>query len=392
MPQERVQRRLAAILAADVVGYSRLMGKDEAGTRARFNALLTELIEPAIASCRGRIVKTTGDALLVEFASAVDAVQCAVEIQSDIAERNVDEPEDRRIVFRIGVNLGDVIIEGNDIHGDGVNVAARLEGLADPGGVLISDKVHTEIRTKLNVEFDDLGPQAVKNIAEPISVWRARLGSESMAGGLNVNMAMAAPDFGGRPTIAVLPFDSVSGDSEWLADGLTDAVITALSRFSWFIVIDRNTSYAYKHKKIGIAELKKDFGIAYVLEGNLRTAGQRIRVSAQLLDAKSGGNIWADQFDSQTDDPFEMEDKITRSILAELTPRLLSAEARRAQFTSSGGSWDLIMQGRGLLWHVNEDDVARAQILFHKAIDMDQDSGLGECDLAWTYIYQRIYG
>ena len=261
MVEGRVQRRLAAILAADVVGYSRLMGADEVGTRHRFNAHLHGLIEPAIANRQGRVVKTTGDALLVEFASVVDAVHCAVEIQKGMVERNTDESDDQRIKFRIGVNLGDVIIEGDDIHGDGVNVAARLEGLAEPGGICVSGKVVEEVRNKLEVSFEDLGAQEVKNIDRPVQCYRVRLEPDGTKEG--------RPPLSDRPAVAVLPFENMSGDpeQEYFADGLTEDIITALSLWRSFPVIARNSTFAYKGQSPDVRRVGEELGARYILEG-----------------------------------------------------------------------------------------------------------------------------
>ncbi len=263
-----VQRRLAAILAADVAGYSRLMGEDEEGTLATLTAHLKELIEPCIAEHRGRVVKTMGDGVLAEFASVVDAVRCAVAFQEGMAERNADIPEDRRIEFRIGINLGDVIVQDNDVFGDGVNVAARLEGLAVTGGVVVSDKVHAEVRTKLDVGFDDLGPQEVKNIAEPVRAYRVRVKDGPASAARQASgVSLPLPD---KPSIAVLPFTNMSGDpeQEYFADGIAEDLITALSRFHWFFVIARNSSFSFKGASPDVRDVARDLGVQYVLEGS----------------------------------------------------------------------------------------------------------------------------
>ena len=333
MAEERVQRRLAAILAADVVGYSRLMGEDEVGTRQRFNAHLHELIEPTIASRQGRIVKTTGDALLVEFASVIDAVQCAVEVQKGMVERNTDEPDNRQINFRIGVNLGDVIIEGDDIHGDGVNIAARLEGLAEPGGLCVSGKVVEEVRNKLEVSLEDMGTQTVKNIAEPVRTYRVRID-----GGVST-MASEKPDDGhplplpDKPSIAVLPFDNMSGDpqQEYFADGIVADVITALSRFRSLFVIARNSSFTYKGSAVDIAQVGRDLGVRYVVEGSVRKAGNHVRISAQLIDAASGNHLWANRFDGTLEDIFDLQDQITEQIVVSVATSGVRSASNRTQ-------------------------------------------------------------
>lgn len=333
MADERVQRRLAAILAADVVGYSRLMGEDEVGTRQRFNAHLHELIEPAIANRQGRIVKTTGDALLIEFASVVDAVQCAVEIQKGMVDRNTHEVDGRRMEFRIGVNLGDVIIEGDDIHGDGVNVAARLEGLAEPGGLCVSAKVVEEVRNKLEVSFEDMGPQTVKNIAEPVRTHRVRIDS-----GVST-MDSAKPDNGhplplpDKPSIAVLPFLNMSGDpeQEYFADGIAEDIITGLSRIRWFFVIARNSSFTYKGKAVDVRQVGRELGVRYVLEGSVRKSSNRIRINAQLIDAATGNHLWADKFDGELSDVFDLQDQITTCVVGSIEPSIREAEIERSR-------------------------------------------------------------
>jgi adenylate cyclase len=306
MIEERIQRRLAAVLVADVVGYSRLMGVDEVGTRARFNAHLKELIEPVIADHRGRIVKTMGDGLLVEFASIVDAVQCAVEFQKGMAERNADAPDDRRLEFRIGVNLGDVIIEGEDIHGDGVNVAARLEGLADPGSICISGPVFDQIGNKLELIVEDIGPQAVKNIAEPVRTYRVRVGQEAPAAretGIGDAIALPLPD---KPSIAVLPFANMSGDpeQEFFADGMTEDILTELSRFHDLFVISRTSAFEYKGKAHNIPEVARELGVQYVVEGSVRKVRDRVRVTVQLIDAETDHHVWAERYDRDLEDIF----------------------------------------------------------------------------------------
>ncbi len=328
MAEKRVKRRLAAILAADVVGYSRLMGADEAGTRARFNAHLRDLIQPIIAGLDGRIVKTTGDGLLVEFASVVDAVQCAVEIQKGMAERNADEPDDRRIEFRIGVNLGDVIIEGDDIHGDGVNVAARLEGLCAPGEVYISGSVFDQVVGKTDAAFDDLGEKKVKNIPKPVRVYRVRGETDEEATYGDVSAVASLPD---KPSIAVLPFDNLSGDpgQDFIGDGLTEDIITGLSRIRQFFVIARNSTFQYKGTSPDLRRVAKDLGVRYVVEGSVRQARDRVRITAQLIDGFTGNNLWAERYDREFDDLFAVQDEITLTIVAQLEPELQRAEYDR---------------------------------------------------------------
>ena len=324
MNSDRANRRLAAILAADVAGYSRLMGEDEEGTLAALKAIRRELGDPKVKEHRGRIVKTTGDGLLVEFASVVDAVRCAVEVQRAMAERNAEIPEARRIEFRMGINLGDIIRDGRDIFGDGVNIAARLESIADPGGICVSGMVHDQVRDKLDLAFEDLGEQQVKNIARAVYVWRLRLGAKQTASAL-----LALPD---KPSIAVLPFQNLSGDAEqeYFADGMVEEIITALSRIRWLFVIARNSSFTYKGKAVDVKQVGRELGVRYVLEGSVRKAGGRVRITAQLIDALSGTHLWADRFDGSLEDIFELQDKVAFSAAGVVESTLQAAEIRRA--------------------------------------------------------------
>src|SRR5216684_1717219 len=294
-------RRLAAVLAADVAGYSRLMGGDEEGTLARLKAVRKNVVDLKIAKHRGRIVKTTGDGLLVEFVSAVDAARCALEVQSDIAEQNAGVPQDRRIEFRIGIHVGDIIADDNDIFGDGVNIAVRLEGIAPTGGVCISDDAHKQVRGKVDFACEDMGLQTLKNIAEPVHVWRMRFGSDETSA-LSTNTSagptevLVLPD---RPSIAVLPFQNMSGDAEqeYFADGIVEDIITELSRFKSLFVIARNSSFTYKGKAVDIKQVGRELGVRYVLEGSVRKAAGRVRITGQLIDASSGAHLWAERFD-----------------------------------------------------------------------------------------------
>jgi adenylate cyclase len=284
-------RRLAAILAADVAGYSRLMGADEEGTLERLKALRHDLVDPKIAEHHGRIVKTTGDGVLVEFASVVDAVRCAVAVQQAMLDRNTGIDADNRIELRIGINLGDVIVEGDDLYGDGVNIAARIEALADPGGVFVSNTVHDQVRDRLPVVFEDLGEQQVKNIARPVHVWRV-----SPARKPPVSAPLALPD---KPSIAVLPFANMSGDpeQEYFADGMVEEIITALSRIRWLFVIARNSTFTYKDQAVDVKQVGRELGVRYVLEDSVRKAGRQVRITAQLIDATKGAHLWADRFE-----------------------------------------------------------------------------------------------
>jgi adenylate cyclase len=343
-------RRLAAILAADVAGYSRLMGEDEEGTLAALKAIRREVADPKIKEHQGRIVKTTGDGLLLEFASVVDAVRCAVEVQREMAERNVDVPSDRRIELRMGINLEDIIKDGRDIYGDGVNVAARLEALAEPGGICVSRVVRDQVRDKLAFSFEDMGEQQVKNITRPIRVHRIVIGeksnrSETAPGGPQQNPPLALPD---KPSIAVLPFQNMSGDpeQEYFADGMVEEIITALSRIRWLFVIARNSSFIYKGQAVDVKQVGRELGVRYVLEGSVRKGGNRVRITAQLIDAVTGAHIWADRFDGSLEDIFELQDKVASSVAGVIEPALQTAEIRRSvdRPTSDLTAHDLYLQ------------------------------------------------
>jgi adenylate cyclase len=326
-----LERRLAAILAADVVGYSRLMGEDEAGTLARFKDHRAGLIDPNIAEHHGRIVKVMGDGLLVEFASVVEAVGCAVEIQRGMVARNADVPDDRRIDLRIGINLGDVIVDDDDIHGDGVNVAARLEALADPGGVCISGDAYRQVRGKIEAEFEDLGEQQLKNISEPVGVWRW-LG-EGQERGPSKFPLPGAPAARGVPAIAVLPFDNLGRDEnvDDFADGLTDEIITAFSRQTGMTVLARSSTLLFKGKAVDVTEVGRKLGANYVLQGSVRKAGSRVRVAAQLVEADTGNHLWGDQFDGELADVFTLQDEVTFNIVAATRSQIHVKDAERVR-------------------------------------------------------------
>ena len=318
MAEERVQRRLAAILAADMVGYSRLIGDDEEGTIARQKAHRAEMIDPVIASHGGRIVKTMGDGLLVEFPSVVDAVKCAVEVQQAMSDREADVSEDRCIQYRVGINLGDIVIDGDDILGDGVNVAARLEGLADPGGICISGDAYRQVLGKIDQSFEDMGERVLKNIAEPVRAYRVMLDRELAVPGAE---PLPLPD---KPSIAVLPFDNLSGDpdQDYFADGITEDIITALSRIGWLFVIARNTTFTFRGTAVDVAAVAKELGVRYILEGSVRKAGNRVRITAQLIDGETGNHIWAERYDRELEDIFAVQDEITENISGALEPQI----------------------------------------------------------------------
>ncbi len=429
MAEERVQRRLAAILAADVVGYSRLMGKDEAGTRARFNAHLNELIERAIANRQGRIVKTIGDGLLVELASVVEAVQCAVDIQMGMAERNKDEPDDRRIDFRIGVNLGDVIVEGDDIHGDGVNVAARLEALADPGGVCISGSAFEQVRDKLEFGFEDLGHQQVKNIVRPVRTYRllidpnsaGKLLSAPVKGAVRwkwpavaavlavvvaasgiawgqpwapdvepasvTRMAWPLPD---KPSIAVLPFNNLSGDPSQghLGDGLAENIIASLSKIPQMFVISRNSTFTYKGKPVKVQQVAEELGVRYVLEGSVQRSGAKARITAQLIDALTGHHLWSERYDRDVNDIFAFQDEITLKVVTALQVELTDGDLARVRQkgTKNLDAWLLVTQAAEKTLRLTKEDNAKAKELAKRAIALDGNYTQAYTALAWSHL------
>ena len=396
MAGERVQRRLAAILAADVAGYSRLMGMDEEGTLSALKELRRELADPKIKEHRGRIVKTTGDGLLVEFASVVDAVRCAVEVQYEMAERNAEMPEERRIQFRIGINLGDIIKDGRDIHGDGVNIAARLEALAEPGGICVNRVVRDQVRDKLDFAFEDAGEQRVKNIARPLRVYRIRPGRSAGDTMGAAQPALALPD---KPSVAVLPFTNMSGESEqeFVSDGIAEDVITALSRYPSLFVIARNSSFTYKGHPVDVKQVGRELGVRYVLEGSVRKAGNRIRVTAQLVEAGTGNHVWADRYDRDLADIFAVQDEITEAVTIAIAPAIADAELQRAvrKPPDSLDAWAAYQRG---LWHLSEanpDDNTIAQKFFRQAIDLDPTfaggySGLALAQLQAAAVYQKL--
>ena len=330
--EKRVERRLAAILAADVVGYSRLTGTDEEGTVSRLRALRQELIDPLVAAHGGRIVKNTGDGRLIEFASVVDAVRCALEVQRGMTARNANVVPDKRIDFRVGIHLGDVMVESDgDLMGDGVNIAARLEGIAEPGGICLSNSAYDQVRDKVSEQFADLGDQELKNIARPVRVYRIEPKTPSAAAAPDpAKPGLALPD---KPSIAVLPFQNMSGDSEqdYFCDGMVEDIITGLSRIRWLFVIARNSSFAYKGKSPDIRAVGRELGVRYVLEGSVRKVGNRVRITGQLIDATTGAHIWADRFEGTLDDVFDLQDRMTASVVGAITPALVAAEQRRAE-------------------------------------------------------------
>ena len=377
--QTRVERRLAAILAADVIGYSRLMGRDEGGTLARLRALRRELLDPKIAECRGRLVKTTGDGLLIEFGSVVDALRCAVEVQREMTGRNTGVPPDSRIEFRIGINVGDIVVEDGDIFGDGVNVAARLEALAEPGGICVAARVQEDAAGRLDLGFEDIGEQQLKNIARPVRAYRviASAGSASV----RADPILALPD---KPSIAVLPFANMSGDpeQEYFADGMVEEIITALSRIRWLFVIARNSSFSYKGQAVDVKQVGRELGVRYVLEGSVRKAGGRVRITAQLIDAISGTHLWADRFDGSLEDVFELQDKVASSVAGVIEPALQAAETARSanRPTADLTAYDLYLRAYAMVLSSTRQ-TPEALRLLEQAIERDPHYGPA---LAWA--------
>ena len=398
MAEDRVDRRLAAIFAADIAGYSRLMASDEEGTLRQLKAHRKQLIDPKITEHRGRIVKTTGDGALVEFVSVVDAVRCAVDIQRGMNQRNTDVPADKRIQFRIGINVGDIIIDGDDIFGDGVNVAARLEALADPGGILVSSIVHDQVRDKLSFGFEDMGEHTVKNIARPISVHRVSLTEATPPTAVKSATASAKtePSTVTRPSIAVLPFANMSGDpeQEYFADGISEEIITGLSRLRWLFVIARNSSFTYKGKAVDIKRVARELGVRYVLEGSVRKGGNRVRITAQLIDAATGNHIWADRYDGELTDVFALQDEITRKAVAAIEPSLLEAEGVRSQHRAPEDldAWDMVMRANSQFWRLTKSDSEAAIAMLRRAVQRHPDYAPAHSMLAFALLVSRQVG
>ena len=372
MSGNRTQRRLAAVLAADIVGYSRLMEADEEGTLVRLKSLRAEVMNPGIEAGGGRIVKTMGDGVLVEFSSAVDAVRAAVDIQQSLRRRNADQREAGRIVFRMGINVGDVIVDGDDIYGDGVNIAARLEGLCEPGSVYVSDNVHDQVVGKVAAVFDDLGPQSVKNISRPVRVYRVRPETAVTAEEEVVETALLLP---GKPSIAVLPFENMSADPEqdYFADGITEDIITDLSHISGLFVIARNSSFVYRGRAVSVRQVGGELGVRYVLEGSVRKAGQRVRINAQLIDATSDNHVWAERYDGTLDDVFDLQDEVTRKVVSALAVTLSPSESRSlaTDEQSNPEAYDCLLRGRQQYYRFTRDGNVEARHMFERALEID---------------------
>src|SRR5262245_49811992 len=394
-----MERRLAAILAADIAGYSRLMGANEEGTLAQLKSIRTALVDPAIAAHRGNIVKTTGDGMLIEFASAVDAVRYAVEIQRSLAEQNTAVPQDQRIEYRIGIHVGDIIFDDDDIFGDCVNIAARLEGIAEPGGVCMSDDAYRQVRGKVEIACADLGQQSLKNIAEPMQAWRVRLTDQSPSAVLS-RLAMGQPQVlppSDRPSIAVLPFQNMSGDpeQEYFAEGMAEDIITALSRFKALFVIARNSSFTYKARAVDVKQVGRELGVRYVLEGSVRKAVNRVRITGQLVDTATGAHIWADRFDGDLGDVFDLQDQVTESVVGAIAPAVEKAEIERAKRkpTASLDAYAIYLRGLARLHQFgNRQANDEALRLFNRAIELDPEFATAYGRAAFCYLVARING
>ena len=395
MSDERVQRRLAAILAADVVGFSRMMDADEAGTLARLKTLRREVFDPLTKKFGGRVFKSTGDGALAEFPSAADSVQCAIEIQKALAELNNGAPEGRRIALRIGISLGDVMIDGSDLHGNGVNIAVRMEGLAEPGTICMSGNVYEHVRGSLDVRFDDLGEQLVKNFDRPVRSYR--IDPKAGAAAASPPKATEAPPaIPHKPSIAVLPFQNMSGDAdqEYFADGITEDLITALSHIRWLFVIARNSSFIYKGRALDVKQVARELGVRYVLEGSVRKLGNRVRITAQLVDALSGAHHWAERYDRDLIDIFALQDEITRNVAGAIEPRLLAAEGVRSQSRPRADldAWDMVARAMSRFWRTTGPDIEAAIATLKDAVARHPDYGPAHSMLAFCLVLTGHFG
>ncbi|MFQ5973932.1 MAG: adenylate/guanylate cyclase domain-containing protein [Alphaproteobacteria bacterium] len=386
------QRKLAAILAADVVGFSRLAGADEDRTLARLRALRSDLIDPTIAVHRGRVIKRTGDGALVEFTSVVDAVRCAIEVQTAMVERNAGLPPERRIEFRIGIHLGDVVEESDgDLMGDGVNIAARLEGVAEPGAICLSEDAYRQVRSRLDLSISDLGETTLKNIAEPMRIYSLQVGLDAQAqaragGSAEPSAQLPLPE---KPSVAVLPFQNMSGDVEqdYFADGMVEDIITGLARIKWLFVIARNSSFAYKGKSVDVKQAGRELGVRYVLEGSVRRMANRVRVTAQLIEAESGRHVWADRYDRTLDDVFALQDELTMSVVAAIEPSLRQAEIERVKRKrpDSLDAYDLVLRALPHVYPAMPDGAATALSLLESALEKEPDYALAHGFAAWAH-------
>jgi TolB-like protein/class 3 adenylate cyclase len=388
-------RKIAAILVADAVGYSRLVGADEERTLARLRALRSDMIDPAIAVHRGRVVKRTGDGAIAEFRSVIDAVRCAIEVQDGMVERNAGLPPERRIEFRIGIHLGDVVEESDgDLLGDGVNIAARLEGICEAGGVCISEDAYRQVRDKIKEQFIDLGEQALKNLARPMRAYQIRLGpGETKPETAEPDKPLALPD---KPSIAVLPFQNMSGDPEqdYFADGIVEEIITALSRMRSLFVIARNSSFTYKGRAVDVKQVGRDLGVRYVLEGSVRKAGHRVRITGQLIDATTGAHLWAERFEGNLEDIFDLQDQVTASVVGAIAPKLEQAEIERARRkpTENLDAYDYFLRGLGAFNQWTRECNIEALRLFTKAFELDPQFAAAYGNAARCYGQRKTHG
>ena len=398
MTGSRVERRLAAILAADVAGYSRLTGLDEEGTHVRLRERLRGLADPKISEHRGKVVKHTGDGVLAEFGSVVDAVRCAIEVQRGMAEQNATMPQVKRIEFRIGIHVGDIIVDDNDIFGDGVNIAARLEGIAEPGGVCISDDAQRQVRGKVDFAFEDMGPQNLKNIVEPMRAWRLRMNASGSPAApieppVESTQALALPD---KPSIAVLPFQNMSGDpeQEYFADGMVEEITTALSRFKWLFVIARNSSFTFKGKAVDVKEVGRRLGVRYVLEGSVRKASGKVRITGQLVDAVTGAHIWADRFERDMADVFALQDEVTVAVVSAIQPKLFQTEIAMAtrRRPENLTAYDLFLRAMQQFYLSTREGLAEAIRLAHRALELDPQFGLVTALAGVCHMQRVLYG
>jgi adenylate cyclase len=396
LPSERVERRLAAVLAADVAGYSRLMGRDEERTLAQLKTFRKTVFDPTVATHRGRIVKTTGDGMLVEFASAVDAARCAVEVQREMVKRNSDVPPELRIEFRIGIHVGDIIIDDDDIFGDGVNIAARLEGIAEPGGACVSDDAHRQIRGKVDILFDDIGEQNLKNISEPMRAWRVQLFSDAApeirTSSDPIQPALALPD---KPSIVVLPFDNMSAEAgnDYLADGIVEAITAALSCIRSFFVIARSSAFTYKGRATNAREIGKELGVAYLLEGSVQKAGNRLRITVQLIETEGGAHVWSSRYDGTLEEFFDLEDRITQQVAGALQPsiRIAEIERSRRKRPQDLGSYDYTMRAMPHVWALEKGESAKALELLEKALLIAPEYPLALALAGWCHAQRSVY-
>jgi adenylate cyclase len=380
------------VLAADIAGYSRLMGRDEERTLQQLKTLRKSVVDPGITSHRGRIVKTTGDGMLVEFASAVDAARCAVEVQRAMAERNLDVPPDQRIEFRIGLHVGDIIIDDDDIFGDGVNIAARLEGLAQPGGLCVSDDAHRQVRGKVDVAFEDLGEQPLKNIREPIRAWHTKFSNGASAAPEASSPSLALPD---KPSIVVLPFDNMSAEpgQEFLADGIVEAITAALSCIRSFFVIARSSAFTYKGRATDARAIGRELGVAYLLEGSVQKVGSRLRIIVQLIETEGGAHVWSSRYDGTVDEFFDLQDRITQQIAGALQPsiRLAEIERSRRRRPQDLGCYDYTIRAMPHVWVLEKEESAKALELLEKALAIDPEYPLALALAGWCHAQRSVY-